>query len=132
MKDGDSGSEDYITLNDLPARIRATNTYEELVSLLSDELVKANIDFPAYCPTLSVHRERIAEAAAGPRDGQVKRLQDLVALQADRIHELEAAAGPRDEGLRKALEQIANLDYRGNRSPEQEIARAALAKRGQE
>ncbi len=29
--------------------------------------------------------------------------------------------------LREALERIANLDYRGNRSPEQDIARAALA-----
>ncbi len=29
--------------------------------------------------------------------------------------------------LRDALERIANLDYRGNRSPEQDIARAALA-----
>lgn len=61
MKDGDSGSEDYTISSDLPARIRATKNYEELVSLLLDELIKA--ERPSYCATLSVHRERVAEAA---------------------------------------------------------------------
>jgi hypothetical protein len=41
MKDGDSGSEDYTISSDLPTRIRATKSWEELVFLLSDELIKA-------------------------------------------------------------------------------------------